>query len=242
MYCFVMAAALMLLANLPAQAQNVQQDGSKARIDHYAVHAVGQPDISVSSSSIDGAAGSSAPAGNAIPNDPAFKQGYHWSYKPLPAGMNAVGAWQKTTGLKDVVVAVLSSGIFLKHPDIAHSPNVLPGYSFVVRDGQERKPDATDPGEDCLDGANTRRFEGTHLAGTIGAARTNNGMWVSGLNWAVSILPIRVESKCSVGESDLGAAIFGRPAIPLTAFPSTTTRRTSFCWILRLRQNATGPT
>src|SRR5262249_9211878 len=37
----------------------------------------------------------SAPTAAGMPNDPVFAQGLHWHYQPTPAGMNAVGAWQK---------------------------------------------------------------------------------------------------------------------------------------------------
>ncbi len=115
------------------------------------------------------------------PNDPVFKAGLNWHYKPLPAGMNAVGAWAKTTGAKDVVVAVLSTGILPKHPDIAGSPNLLPGHSFVSQNGEKRKADATDPGQDCSEQVKAS-YEGTLTAGLIGAVKTNNGVAIAGLN------------------------------------------------------------
>src|SRR5262249_22747218 len=41
------------------------------------------------------------------PDDPIFVQGHHWHYQPLPMGMNAVGAWKRSHGSRDIVVAVL---------------------------------------------------------------------------------------------------------------------------------------
>ena len=120
--------------------------------------------------------------------------------------MNAAAAWQKTTGSKVVTVAVLSTGILPAQPDIAGSPNLLPGYSFVTIDGEKRKPDATDPGQDCSDTVKAI-YEGTHTAGTIGAARTNNGLAIAALNWNVSVLPVRVVTKCQVRLDDLAQAI-----------------------------------
>src|SRR5215471_731567 len=87
----------------------------------------------------------SADAGS--PNDYAYVRGLHWHYAPPPMGMNAVEAWKKATGSKDVVVAVVDSGILLDHPDIKGSGNVLPGYNFVGFDG--RGPDPTDRGNAC---------------------------------------------------------------------------------------------
>lgn len=153
------------------------------------------------------------------PNDPVFKAGLNWHYKPLPAGMNAVGAWAKTTGAKDVVVAVLSTGILPKHPDIAGSPNLLPGYSFVSENGEKRKADATDPGQDCSEQVKAS-YEGTLTAGLIGAAKTNNGVAIAGLNWSVSVLPVRVVSKCSVGILDLNQAVLWAAGYAIEGVPA----------------------
>ncbi len=158
------------------------------------------------------------------PNDPVFKAGLNWHYKPLPLGMNAIGAWAKTTGAKDVVVAVLSTGILPKHPDIAGSPNLLPGYSFVSENGEKRKADATDPGQDCSEQVKAS-YEGTLTAGLIGAVKTNNGVAIAGLNASVSVLPVRVVSKCSVGildlyQSILWAAGFAIEGVPANRHPA----------------------
>ena len=53
------------------------------------------------------------------PNDPLYKLGLQqWHYNAWPPGMNAVGAWQTTKGSRDVVVAVIDTGIALNNPDI----------------------------------------------------------------------------------------------------------------------------
>jgi serine protease len=152
----------------------------------------------------------------AAPNDPAFN--FQWHYKALPAGMNAIGAWQKTTGAAEVVVAVLSTGILPKHPDIAGSPNLLPGYSFVTQNGEKPKPDATDPGQNCSATVKAG-YEGTHYAGTVGAVKTNNGVAVAGLNWKVSVLPIRFLAKCQAAPLDLYRAILWAAGIKVEGFP-----------------------
>jgi serine protease len=128
------------------------------------------------------------------PNDPLF--GLQWHYQPTPVGMNAIGAWELTKGSKDIVVAVLDTGI-AENNDIKNSGNVLPGYDFVSRDmcgttivPIKRGPGATDKGG-CTD-AEVSEWHGTHVAGTIGAVGSNNGIGVAGVAWNVTVLPVRV--------------------------------------------------
>ena len=87
-------------------------------------------------------------------------------------------AWDTDTGSSDVVVAVVDSGVMGSHPDLqANVPYA--GYDFVLN-----QAGATTP---ASDGA----YHGTHVAGTIGAV-AGNGAGVAGMNWHVSILPVRV--------------------------------------------------
>ncbi len=223
----LVASMLMLPSAADAQGQNAERGRAKAqkeagaRIESIRPNRVTQQPA-VSRMLGDAAAKSFAPAADASssPNDPVFAAGLNWHYKPLPAGMNAVGAWGKTTGSKDVVVAVLSTGILPKTPDISGSPNLLPGYSFVSVDGEKRKPDATDPGQNCSEQIKAT-FEGTIFAGLIGAVRTNNGVAIAGLNWAVSVLPIRILSKCfQVSPADLQQAILWAAGYPVEGVPA----------------------
>ncbi len=221
--CGLLLASTLMLSGA-AQGQNAERGRAKAQKDAGArIESIrpnritGQPAVS---KMLGDAAAKSFAADASTPNDPVFAAGFSWDYKPLPAGMNAVGAWQKTTGSKDVVVAVLSTGILPKHPDISGSPNLLPGYSFVSIDGEKRKADATDPGRDCSDKVKAT-FEGTHFAGTIGAVRTNNGVAIAGLNWSVSVLPIRILSKCyEVSPADFQQALLWAAGYPIEGVPA----------------------
>ena len=58
-----------------------------------------------------------------IPNDPNFASQWHLSRIQTPQ------AWDLTTGSASVVVAVIDSGVYGAHPDLA--PNLMPGWNFV---------------------------------------------------------------------------------------------------------------
>ena len=89
-----------------------------------------------------------------IPNDPVYQQFPQWNlYDPASAvrnhlaGIDALQAWDVTTGSPNVVVAIVDSGI-LPHPDLAAS-RILPGYNFIsdpvyAGNGVGRSSDATD--------------------------------------------------------------------------------------------------
>ena len=147
-------------------------------------------------------------------SDPTLRSGLLWHYLPPPVGMNAFAAWSTVKGSRDVVVAVIDTGILPDHPAMKGSPNVLPGYNFITdpeakgskKDGPE--PSAVDNGDGCSEILGSS-WHGTHVAGTIGAGRNNNGLGVSGVNWAVSVLPIRAMGRCGGrgNVADLATAI-----------------------------------
>ena len=109
----------------------------------------------------------------AVPNDPLSSS--QWALQAI----GAPAAWARTTGSAKVTVAVLDSGADFSHPDLA--ANLVSGWNFVS--------DTSDPSDDL--------GHGTHVAGIIGAVG-NNGVGVAGINWHVSLMPLKI---CDAGGS-----------------------------------------
>ncbi|MBY9066072.1 S8 family peptidase [Hyphomonas sp. WL0036] len=155
------------------------------------------------------------------PDDPLWALQWHFRDRGTTDGRTAGGAgfesfWgrQGITGSDGIVVAVVDTGLQMSHPDIAGSPNIMPGYDMVSdprmgNDGDGRDTDPNDPGDMCdptkPNAADS--FHGTHVAGTIGAAATNNGAGVAGGAWDVRIVPVRALGKCGGRLSDINDAI-----------------------------------
>jgi subtilisin family serine protease len=103
-----------------------------------------------------------------VPNDLRFAE--LWG---LPR-ISAPAAWDTGTGSRSVTVAVTDTGILAEHLDLA--PNIVGGgHDFVERD----------------DDAADEQGHGTHVAGIIGAVG-DDGRGVTGVNWSVGLLPVRV--------------------------------------------------
>jgi len=155
------------------------------------------------------------------PNDPLFGLQWHFKDNGAAAGQSAGGAgfsgfWtaKKDKGSRDVVVAVVDTGLQMNHPDIKGSPNLAPGFDMVSdpmmgNDGDGRDNDPNDPGDKCepTDANTSDTFHGTHVAGTIGVASTNNAAGVAGGNWDVTIVPVRALGRCGGKLSDINDAI-----------------------------------
>ena len=131
------------------------------------------------------------------PNDPRYSNLAMWGLKTAP-GADAAGAWADGhTGSRDVIVAVLDSGTQIAHPDLADNiwtnPDEIAGNG-IDDDGNGYVDDVN--GWDFLRSDNqvydsaSEDLHGTHVSGTIGAVG-NNSLGVVGVNWAVSILPVK---------------------------------------------------
>ncbi|MDK9712338.1 S8 family serine peptidase, partial [Acidaminobacter sp.] len=119
------------------------------------------------------------------PSDPYYN--YQWA---LPA-LNMTKAWDVSTGSNSVYVAVIDSGIYRNHPDLVYS-DIRNGWDYIFE-------------EYCnWDSVG----HGTNVTGIIGAT-TNNSIGISGMNWNVAIVPLRVVwSDGSIYISDVISAIY----------------------------------
>lgn len=132
------------------------------------------------------------------PNDSLYAQ-YQWN---LPIIETNKG-WRLSKGKEEVIVAVVDTGVDLKHPDL--KGHLLPGYNVF----DSSKPPQDDVGH------------GTHVAGIIGAI-VNNGEGVAGMTWFNKILPVKALDSTgagttySVAEGIIWAADHGAKVINLS--------------------------
>jgi serine protease len=144
------------------------------------------------------------------PNDERYP--VQWHYPKIKLDQ----AWDIYTGSSDIKVAVIDTGVFEAHPDLA-SRISDDGYDFIndvnnAGDGDGIDANGSDPGDGqdnalCTDSPDsTSSFHGTHVAGTIGAA-TNNTLGVSGVTWATQIMNLRVLGCDGGTDFDIANAI-----------------------------------
>jgi thermitase len=149
------------------------------------------------------------------PDDPG------WINQWGPAKIEAPAAWGVVTGTPDVVIAVLDTGVYLDHEDLASklwtNPGEIPG-NWVDDDGNGQVDDIHGwhffhswsgstyfPAEDS--DVRDDNGHGTHVAG-IAAAAANNGAGIAGLAWGARIMPVKVLNQYGDGfYSDLAAGI-----------------------------------
>jgi subtilisin family serine protease len=129
-----------------------------------------------------------------LPDDPRFPD--QWSLRntgdnagPLPAiagvDIAAPAAWNVSTGSRSVIVAISDSAFDLAvHPDLA--ANLLPPIVIPPLRGGEGFVLANEPTPRSV-------YHGTAIAGIIGAVG-HNGLGMAGINWEVSLLPVRSSS------------------------------------------------
>lgn len=137
------------------------------------------------------------PPDGKMPNDPYFNE--QWALRNTgqdggksAADLSAIKAWLKTTGSEKIVVAVIDTGVDYTHGDLVPNiwlrPESLPQYKDdqlgPVNDSHGFN--AVDNQADPMD----ENGHGTHCAGIIGA-KGNNEEGISGINWNVSIMPLK---------------------------------------------------
>jgi len=136
-----------------------------------------------------------------VPTDSSFTDGTLWGLRNTGqnsgvagADIDAVRAWDITTGSTNVIVAVIDSGIRYTHTDLAaqmwRNPGEIPGNG-IDDDGDgyidnvfgiNAAGNSGDPNDD--------NDHGTHCAGTIGAAANSGGRHV-GVAWRVRLMALK---------------------------------------------------
>ncbi len=174
------------------------------------------------------------------PNDPLFSE--QWYLQPsaatTPSAVDAVTAWDTTTGSTGIVIADLDTGVRFEHPDLQWAGSggrLLPGYTFIsdafiANDGDAQDADASDPGDwvtkadlskpECTGGtAGNSSWHGTRVSGLLGAL-SNNGAGIAGMTWSAWLLPVRVLGKCGGLDSDILAGMLWAAGIPVSGAPT----------------------
>lgn len=140
----------------------------------------------------------------AVPNDPSFPQ--QWALRNtgqsggVPgADIKAVPAWDLATGGitatgDTIVLAIVDNGFDLNHADLYFWKNwaEIPGNG-IDDDGNGYIDDFHGWNAYNNNGNITSSQHGTHVSG-IAAARGNNGVGVTGVNWNTQIMPIQGSS------------------------------------------------
>ena len=139
-------------------------------------------------------------SGTLDPNDP-FESPHDGT---VGVDDDATAAWDVTTGSSNVYVAILDTGVDITNPDLAPNiwtnpnPNGQPGFPDDVNGWNFVADD-----NDVLDDEG----HGTNVAGIIGGVG-NNGIGIAGLNWHVTIIPVKVlDSSGSGTDADIISGI-----------------------------------
>lgn len=149
-----------------------------------------------------------------VPNDPQF--GNQWGFQNTGqliqgqvgtpgADISLTQAWDTTIGSRNVVVAVIDTGVDLTHPDLIPNLWTNPGEiagNGIDDDGNGYVDDVH--GYDFADNDSSPQDDspnifhhGTTVAGAIGAAGNNN-LGVTGVAWNVSIMALKIANRFGV--------------------------------------------
>ena len=118
-----------------------------------------------------------------IPGDPYYA-GYQYHHRLI----GSEAAWDKTTGNKDVLVAVIDDGFDLLHPDL--KGRIVSPFNVITGSGNV-----------------SVEFHGTHVAGLI-AGNMDNELFGVGVAPSTSIMPIDVFDGEDGFISDVAAGVY----------------------------------
>lgn len=120
---------------------------------------------------------------SAVPTDPLYNPHQRWNYEAVRLPQ----AWDLTTGVPGVRIAVLDTGR-VAHPDLVWGP----GYDAVAQD--------SDPTTEH------NYHHGAHVAGILGA-RPYNGLGGVGVCWGCTLVPVRISAEESPSIAAVAAGI-----------------------------------
>ena len=118
-------------------------------------------------------------AASTTPNDTRYSDLWGMDFINMPS------AWDKETGNSSVYVAILDSGVDWTNPDLTENVASELGYNAI------------NSSMSAID----RMGHGTHVAGTIGAVGNNN-LGITGINWRVKMIPVKVLGDNGSGSVD----------------------------------------
>ncbi len=155
-----------------------------------------------------------------VPNDPKFEE--QWSL----AAMKLPQAWTIEKGDKNVIIAIVDSGIDYRHDDLVNkiwiNQNEIPengidddrngyiddvhGWDFTDAPNLQAEGDYIEGDNEPIDESG----HGTHVAGIAGAM-PNNGIGIAGVAWNCSLMAVRAGLSLGGGsrmqDDDSAAAI-----------------------------------
>lgn len=124
-------------------------------------------------------------------------------------------AWNITQGSKKIVVAVIDTGLDIKHEDITSNLWINPGESGLDKNGKDKASNGVDDDNngyvDDLHGWNfvtdnnslvDNHGHGTHISGIVGAVG-GNGKGISGVSPKVSLMTLKYFDPKSLGANNL---------------------------------------
>jgi subtilisin family serine protease len=132
-----------------------------------------------------------------VPNDAHFNE--QWALRntgqnsgQVGSDINAVGAWNTTTGSRSTVIAVIDSGVDFSHPDLVNNQWINPMPS---EDGDLHGWDFVSNSPAIQD----EQGHGTAVAGII-AAEGNNSIGTTGVMWRAALMSLRVLDNTGTGD------------------------------------------
>lgn len=146
---------------------------------------------------------------SALFNDPAIAQA--WGLKKA----DAARAWALTKGSREIVVAVIDTGLDIKHEDLSNNLWKNPGETGKDQKGRDKATNKVDDdGNGFVDDVHGWNFvtntnnlsdnhgHGTHISGIVGA-EANNKRGIVGIAPEVSIMTLKYFDPLSPGADNL---------------------------------------